>query len=282
MYHIYGFLFGLLLPVYSSCKIILDPNFTPDSIADFVERRKITHFVCIPTYYRMFVDLNLIDKFKGCKKLMNSSAPLPLDISNKFYEKNIKITEVYGSTETGGIAYRVSSVSLEWKLFSYVKIISNFDEYLNSENDKTNIVEFKIVSPAISVEYDVHSGFNTGDIVELSHDGKFILLGRNTRFVKISGKRVDLHYVQQKVSECLKFFTNREIKEEELYIGVNEEKIYVIFESDFIKPITEIKEYLKKHLPSYAVPRIFVSSPIPRNNMGKINKLKIEELINKK
>lgn len=282
LYHIYGFLNGFLLPMYSSSKIILDPNFTPDSIADLVQKRKITHFVCIPTYYRMFVDLNLIDNFKSCKKLLNSSAPLPIDVSDKFYEKKLEITEIYGSTETGGIAHRVSSISLEWKLFSYVNIIVNSDEYLKSDIDQPNIVEFKIVSPAISVEYDAQSGFNTGDVVELSSEGKFILLGRNTRFVKISGKRVDLHYVQQKVSDCLKSFIGREIKEEELYIGMKDEKIYVMFEDDFVKPISEIKKDLKKHLPSYAVPRLFISSPIPRNNMGKINKVKIEEIISKK
>jgi len=50
--------------------------------------------------------------------------------------------------------------------------------------------EFKIISPAISVNYNKKNGFNTGDVVLFSKNGNFILLGRNIRFVKIAGKRV--------------------------------------------------------------------------------------------
>ena len=81
--HIYGFLFGFLLPIYSSSKIILDDCFTPDSIAKFIEKKKITIFISIPTYYRMFSDLNLIKYFINCRKLTSSSAPLSQDVSEK-------------------------------------------------------------------------------------------------------------------------------------------------------------------------------------------------------
>jgi acyl-coenzyme A synthetase/AMP-(fatty) acid ligase len=140
-------------------------------------------------------------------------------------------------------------------------------------------VEFKITSPAISVSYDVISGFNTGDIVNLYPKGKFRLLGRNTRFVKISGKRVDLNFVLEKIFEYLKTETSGNIKEEQLYIGEKNEKIFCIFELKFPKPSKNMKDDLKKILPGYSIPRLFISAPIPRNSMGKINKVKIEEMV---
>jgi len=279
LYHIYGFLFGLLLPLYCSAKIVLDYNFTPESIADFVKKREINYFVSIPSYYRLFVDLNLINCFSNCKNLFSSSAPLPLDVSAKFYELNIKITEIYGSTETGGVAYRTSAISQEWKMFSYVKIVEEPSGYIDSDDSQKKIVELRLLSPAISVNYDINKGFNTGDVVQLSTDGKFILLGRNTRFVKISGKRIDLNYVLIKVKDCLSEITGEIIKEEKLYIGLHQNKIFVIYEDPFPKDIKDIKNDLKKHLPSYAVPRLYINSAIPKNNMGKINKVKIDQIL---
>ncbi len=284
LYHIYGFLFGFLLPIYCSGKIVLDNCFTPDSIANFVDKNDISVFISIPTYYRMFSDLGLIDCFKKCQKLTSSSAPLPMDISKEFYKKEIKINEIYGSTETGGIAYRVSAVSIEWKLFSYVRIFDDWNDYIDNENiqKEKDEIEFRINSPAISVDYNKKTGFNTGDIVKLFENGTFILLGRNVRFVKISGKRVDLQYVLEKVKNYLMEIKDSEIKEEELYVGEKDEKIYIIFEKEFPKSTKEIKNDLNKHLPSYAVPRILISNKIPRNNMGKINKVEIEKILKNK
>lgn len=283
IYHIYGFLNGFLLPVYSSAKMIIDDHFTPESIAQFVENRRITNFVSIPTYYRMFSELELIDNFKHCQKLASSSAPLPLDVSKSFFNKGKRITEIYGSTETGGIAHRVSAESIEWKLYSYVKILEEWDNYINNQNiiDTDEEKEFKIISPAISINYNKKNGFNTGDIVSFTKNGNFILRGRNIRFVKIAGKRVDLQYVLEKVKEYFIKECNLEIKDEELYLGEKNEKIYLIFEKSLPKSTKEIKNDLNKHLPSYAVPRILISGIIPRNNMGKINKIEIEKIIKK-
>lgn len=281
LYHIYGLLFGFLLPLYSSCKIIADYHFTPESIADFVESKKISHFISIPSYYKMFCKLGLVSVFNYCDKLVSSSAPLPVDVSQLFYSSGAKIVEVYGSTETGGIAYRTSATSLEWAVFSYVNIIANYDKYLRNDEEVIKEIELQVTSPTISVEYNHALGFNTGDVVDLYSNSLFRLLGRNTRFVKISGKRVDLNYVVEKVREYLIDLSGAHISEDALYAGCQNEKIYIISEVELHKTSKELKDALKKHLPGYAVPRIYISAEIPRNKMGKINKVKILEMVAK-
>ena len=273
LYHIYGFLFGFLLPLYTNCKLIIDYNFTPETIADFVEKKQISYFISIPSYYKMFVNLNLIEKFRKCKMLVSSSAPLSYEISAEFFKKNIKITEVYGSTETGGIAFRISAIKNDWQLFSYVKIINNNCDYY--ENDE-NIKELIIDSPAI---YGKEKYYNTGDIVKLSDANKFSLIGRNTRFVKISGKRVDLQYITEKIKEYFYQISCQKITDDIIYIGEIDEKVFVIYENEFPQSNSEMKNELKKHLPGYAVPRYFFSMKIPKNEMGKINKNKINEIV---
>lgn len=275
LYHIYGILFGLFLPLYSNAKLIIDYHFTPDSISQFIKENNITIFVSIPSYYKMFKDLNLIGDFELCRRLLNSSAPLPFEISKEFYNNGIEITEIYGSTETGGIAYRSAAKSLDWNLFSYIDIIRSRE---STENDMNNYTELIINSQSISDIYDKTKGYNTGDIVEFLEGNKFSLLGRNTRFVKISGKRVDLKYVENKVKEYLTGITKSKISEDSIYAGEKNEKIFVFFETSIKIQIEQIKKELKEHLPGYAVPRFFYNQTIPRNNMGKINKMKIDEI----
>lgn len=275
IYHIYGLLFDLLLPMSCSCTIYIDYLFTPETIAQYVLDNRIDFFVSIPSYYKMFVTLNLVGSFASCKYLTNSSAPLDKEVSKVFYKKGLSIVEIYGSTETGGIARRVSPKNENWELFSYVDIVKSQEV----EDDKAR--ELLILSPSVSVDYDKTAGFNTGDVVEFIGDNKFILLGRNTRFVKISGKRVDLNYVFSKIKDYFYSKGLNNVDEQNLFVGCYKEKLFVIFSDEYPDELHIVKEELKKHLPGYSAPRYFVKKEIPRNSMGKINRTEIEKIAEK-
>lgn len=274
LYHIYGFLFGMALPLYSNSVIIMTQNFTPESIVEFLERQKIDFFISIPHYYEMFEKLNKVDSFRNIKNLISSSAPLLVELSKIYYNKNIKITEIYGSTETGGIAYRTSAISLEWKLFSYVKTIKK-----QHNEEKEN--ELFIDSEAISVFYDKELGYNTGDMVEFRENNSFILLGRNTRFVKISGKRVDLNFIQNKIIDLLNKEFNITITNEQIYIFEKEKILIMIYDIEKNLDLEKFKKILKGKLPGYSVPRIFINHKIPKNSMNKIDKDSIDKIYHK-
>lgn len=88
-------------------------------------------------------------------------------------------TEVYGSTETGGIAWREQEVGNEaWTPLAQVSIARLDDGFL------------EVASP--------WSGgrCRTGDLVDLAGDGRFALMGRGDRVVKVEGKRVSLSRVE--------------------------------------------------------------------------------------
>jgi acyl-coenzyme A synthetase/AMP-(fatty) acid ligase len=275
IYHIYGLLFDLFLPMSCSCAIYVDYLFTPETIAQYVLDNRIEFFVSIPSYYKMFVTLNLVGSFASCKYLTNSSAPLDKETSKVFYKRGLNIVEIYGSTETGGIARRVSPKDENWELFSYVDIVKS------RENEDEKARELLILSPSVSVDFDKTVGFNTGDIVEFTGDNKFILLRRNTRFVKISGKRVDLNYVFSKIRDYFHSKGLENVDEQNLYVGCYKEKLFVIFSDEYPDEFHIIKEELKKRLPGYSSPRYFVKKEIPRNSMGKINRVEIEKIAEK-
>jgi acyl-coenzyme A synthetase/AMP-(fatty) acid ligase len=270
IYHIYGFLFTML-PIFSSAVLDLNSFFTPESIADYVAESEIDYLVAVPSYYSLFDKLNLTEKFSKLKGAFSSSGPLPNENSKSFFEKGIKIYEIYGSTETGGMAYRVFAENPNYSLIDYVNI-KNYDP----EQE----LELFISSPAISVEYDKDTGYCTGDVVKFVDEKHFTLLGRNTRFVKIHGKRVDLGFVSANFRDYLKESYDLDLGENEIFVGCQDENIYVLLESENELDTNRMSKDLRKILPGYAVPKKILLTKIPRNTMGKINKVAIEALIN--
>ena len=83
--------------------------------------------------------------------------------------------EVYGSTETSGIAYRQQNKDgLIWTPFDNAKIWLGDDGCL------------RIISPYIKNP----EGFATADLAEIHEDGRFLLKGRSDSIVKIEEKRL--------------------------------------------------------------------------------------------
>jgi acyl-coenzyme A synthetase/AMP-(fatty) acid ligase len=95
-------------------------------------------------------------------------------------------TEVYGSTETGGIAYRQQTTkSVLWNVFPAVNIQIDPDSKLS--------VQYPYLESNVF--------YKTADIAVLKNSGQFILQGRGDRIVKVEGKRVCLIELEKKLTE---------------------------------------------------------------------------------
>jgi acyl-CoA synthetase (AMP-forming)/AMP-acid ligase II len=90
--------------------------------------------------------------------------------------------EIYGSTETGGIAHRVSKNGLEWQPFSVCS--------LSLASNGCLCVE----SP-----YMAEGKFETGDLAKFLDNGKFELKGRADSIVKIEEKRISLNEIEMRI-----------------------------------------------------------------------------------
>lgn len=84
--------------------------------------------------------------------------------------------EVYGSTETGGIAWRrQESDGAPWTAFPGVRLELNVDGTL------------RVASPFVAAGCE-----QTSDLVRMVGDRRFELLGRSDRIAKVEGRRVSL------------------------------------------------------------------------------------------
>ncbi|MBQ2295040.1 MAG: hypothetical protein II258_06605, partial [Spirochaetales bacterium] len=62
--------------------------------------------------------------------------------------------------------------------------------------------------------------------------------------------------------------------------GCKDENIYLLAECKDTLNTIQISKDLRKILPGYAIPKRILQTKIPRNEMGKINKVAIEAMIN--
>lgn len=187
-YHIYGFLFSVLVPFVSSSKVTGDIYSFPQEIRNGLEKNAPTILASIPMHYRILKGGEISGN--SLRMAFSSAGKLDETDADYFYHKTgAEIFEIYGSTETGGIAGRCRARGetnleafeiIDWKVI-----------------DERLFVRSPFISPDIAV--DSEGFYQTGDRV-IKHDEKhFSLLGRADGIVKVGGKRVDLEDVRNKI-----------------------------------------------------------------------------------
>jgi acyl-coenzyme A synthetase/AMP-(fatty) acid ligase len=100
--------------------------------------------------------------------------------------------EIFGSTETGGVAWRVQGrgrADEPWTPFAAVRVA----------RDETD-GRLRVHSPHASLG-DEREGFALGDRVRLLADGRFVTLGRADRVLKIGEKRLSLPEMEERLLE---------------------------------------------------------------------------------
>ncbi|PKN81752.1 MAG: hypothetical protein CVU51_13830, partial [Deltaproteobacteria bacterium HGW-Deltaproteobacteria-1] len=149
---------------------------------------KATVLVSVPIHYRSLKVDNL--SVPSLRIAFSSSGVLNRSDATHFLKKTgLGINEIYGSTETGGIASRsVSENTDAWKPADVVSW---------RLSGKRLAVRSDFVS--IEMEKDREGFCVTGDEVQLDKNDRFLLLGRADGIVKVAGKRVDLLEVQNKI-----------------------------------------------------------------------------------
>ncbi|MBU4262433.1 MAG: AMP-binding protein [Proteobacteria bacterium] len=184
-YHIYGLLFSVLLPLLSSATVIADTPSFPGEIVGAVLEHGATVLASIPAHYRTLHGRNLENS--SLRLAFSSAGMLDAEDNEAFCRQNkLGIVEVYGSTETGGIATR--NRFLGETHFTPFPIVSW------KIRDDRICVQSPFLSPDLTREDD--GFFTSGDRVEAGGINGFSLLGRIDGVTKVGGKRVDLEEVR--------------------------------------------------------------------------------------
>ena len=116
--------------------------------------------------------------------MFSAGAPLPADTARVVARVlGVPVTEAYGSSETGGIAWR-EDVAAPWRPFPGVTVAADDDGQLLLD------------SPLLAS--DSPRPLRCPDRIAVREDGRFDLLGRADDTVKVGGKRVSLGEVEER------------------------------------------------------------------------------------
>ena len=179
--HIYGIIAGLLLPSsLDNIELIIKDDFLPYDLYSQASKDN-TLIITTPVFIKALARLDESKKLSSCL-FISSTGPLHNDDVVELESKySTKVLQLFGSTETGGIAYKIGNTK-SWKPLEQVKI-SSTDSKLSV---RSPFVSKYILNKDIT---KLKIPFTTEDIIEISED-RFELIGRSNKLIKIAGKRI--------------------------------------------------------------------------------------------
>jgi len=264
-YHIYGLLFSIVIPLVSSAAVLAETPSFPTEITEAVEQNSATVLVSVPAHYRVLrgrrVGTSLRVAFSSAGMLEETDS-LGFSASN-----DIGVVEVYGSTETGGLASRDRSLGQEF--------FTPLEPVIWRIAEERLYVQSPFLSPDLPM--DEEGFFLSGDRVQQEGAASFSLHGRADAICKVGGIRVDLDEVrdfiqsQAAVQECVVVSLTDK--------GGRGNLIAALIRGDGLD-LEKLKKVLAGGLEPAAQPkRIMVVPVIPVTPSGKYDREAIRELL---
>ena len=271
-HHMYGQLWRVLLPKAAGCAVDPEVILTPESLVEKMRAAENVFLVTTPSFLARFAEYaDQYDVPQNVVELTTSGALLTADVAAAARRVFGRAPlEVFGSTETGGVASRRQETGNElWTVFDPVKAWADASGLL-----------------VVSSPFSCARRFTMGDGVVFEADGRFKLLGRMDRMVKIAEQRVSLP--EMEATMCL-------IPEvAEVALGVVEGPhgpslgAVVVPRKDWadLKTLGKhacaraLRAKCQQFFPKGAVPRRYrFVHALPRNAQGKVQAAAIQEIL---
>lgn len=269
--HIYGLLFKLLLPLASGRCFYQTQLAFPEDVAEIQKKLAIfenpNYVISSPALLKRWTkDVILQD----CFTVYSSGGKLDSGVRPYL---NRPITEVFGSSETGGIAYRQHDDAM-WAPFANVDIQMSEQQELAVKSNHAFSENWILTGDKVEVMDAIHP------------KSPFRLLGRLDRIVKLEEKRLSLDAIEQKILElddivqCHVLIIEREHRQVLTCVAVLSEHARQQLQSmNKVQFVAALKAQLKLKLESIAIPRQWrFLTQLLQNTQSKLNKNDMKSL----
>ncbi len=273
--HVYGLLFKVLWPLTQNKPLVCKSFEYPEHVRHYAQQHPDQQLTLLssPAHLHRLAEDNVLRPIEAQLAMMFSSGgPLQADKNLQLQsELHCPMTEVYGSTETGGIAWRQLQADgrTPWTPFAVIEVQQQQHQQL------------AIRSPYLN---DTNEWYLTDDRVELHDNQQFTLLGRVDRVIKLEEKRLSLDEVQQKllthpwVNDCHVLIVGEETKKLAAVVILNQQGKLQLNENK-LAVNRALKSYLSSWFEAVLLPKKFrYLTALPCNAQGKLNKQQIEAL----
>jgi len=207
MFHCFGLLGGVLLPLFTGHKTFLFPS--PLAVKEIPKLIKDTGsnvFFATDTFAQQYAR-NAADEDMKCLRLMVLGAERVKPETRELYMKRfgVELLEGYGATEASPlIAVNVPGHNkhgtvgqfvpgIEWRLEAVPGIEGGQRLYVRGPNVMRGYLD---PTKPFGIDLLPQGWHDTGDVVDVDADGYIRILGRVKRFAKVGGEMVSLNAVE--------------------------------------------------------------------------------------
>lgn len=291
--HIYGLLFRVLWPLCAGRPIVQRArDYWEDIFLDAQHYEQLV-LVTSPAHLDRMPPLQHAaaqwQRLAGvCRWVVSSGAPLSLESAGGAAERlQQDVTEVYGSSETGGVAWRQQRIQAQWQCLPQVEIQTISGDSATGDGSSETLLQIR--SPHLPDT----QWFTTADRCEVSlQQGvqQFLLLGRSDRLVKLAGKRISLTAIEQRlcdhplVRQCRVISLPEKQDRLGAVLCLSDAGNQQLVDSDRATLSRQLRDFLEQqsasaNLERIALPRYWrFLSDLPRNNQGKVTQASLLSL----
>jgi len=267
-YHLYGLLFASLAPFFARRPLLGvlgcrngQPVVAPP-LRTLIHLGQATSLVSVPAHLQTLLATEP-QLLSSVERVFSSAAPLPTAVGKQLLSlvPAPELVEVWGSTETGGVAARVSDPGGLWRPFPVLTV--------NCDDQRQLVIHSPFAPPGAQGSY------TTADHVEL-HEHGFVHLGRADGVLKVGGKRVAL----QDLERCAR--THPQVSDVVCIAlptaGLRNQLLAMAVASPELTA-AELRSHLALHFDEVVLPRkIRILPRLPRTLTGKLARQEVEAL----
>lgn len=260
--HIYGLLFGVLVPLVRGVPFVADTPRLPGAVARRVHETGARTLVTVPAQLRALADPALT-ALSDLALVTTSGAPLPSPEARAWHAAfGTDPVEVYGSTETGGIAWRQQRRDPAWRPLPGVSWHVDADGRLH------------VAAPWLAPR--TPRPWRTDDLATAQGAG-FVLRGRADDVVKIASKRVSVREVETVLRDAPGVTDAAVLARPDPARGTRLEALVAPAGCD----LAVVRAHLATRFEPIALPRLVAVPALPRTAAGKLPRAAVADALDR-
>ncbi|MFJ3370734.1 AMP-binding protein [Pseudomonas sp. NPDC086251] len=267
--HIYGLLFRVLWPLCAGRSFVRKQLAFPEDLQRASREHPAFAWVASPALLKRMGDNLDWPALSAVRRVFSSGGALPAEAAQSLQQRLQQWpTEILGSSETGGIAWRQGHEL--WQPFAGVELSQDRDGAL------------LIASPYLPAGHLEH----TADAARIAADGRFELLGRLDRIVKLEEKRISLPMLEKALMDHDWVAEARlgVVQENRASLGallvLSEQGLHALRNQGRRTLTQALRQHLSQHCEALALPRRWrLLRQLPLNAQGKLPQSDVEALL---